>query len=188
MESTLIVVVLQTGSFIVQSLIATGFHPEQINHSITALFINCKQHFSDSQWDEDTRRYVQRIIVEIAKHNADYSNKQNRMNNDQFVQLLLILLAFISLVVVIKRLKENIVLHVINSMIFLSLYHQMNAVCLDKSVLNGQNNEQIYQGHSTWILQKKNAKSAAYYIHSTDVIPPRFNWVCPVAENYPGMK
>ena len=82
MESTPIVIVLEIDSCIVQSLIATGFHPEQINHSITALFINCKQHFSDNEWDEDTRRYVQRIIVEIAKHNADYSNLNNRMNND----------------------------------------------------------------------------------------------------------
>lgn len=58
------------------SLIATGFHPEQINHSITALFINCKQYFSDQQWDDDTRKYIQKIIVEIAKHNTDYSKCQ----------------------------------------------------------------------------------------------------------------
>ena len=31
-------------------------------------------------------------------------------------------------------------------------------------------------GHSTWILQKKDTNVAAYYIHSTDVIPPRFSW------------
>ena len=31
-------------------------------------------------------------------------------------------------------------------------------------------------GRSTWILQKKDTVLAAYYIHSTDVIPPRFNW------------
>lgn len=44
---------------------------------------------------------------------------------------------------------------------------------------------QIHQGQSTWILQKKNENTAAYYINSADVIPPRFNWVTPVQKDYP---
>lgn len=58
---------------IVKSLLAIGFHPEQISHSLIALFINCKQYVPESNWDESIQTNIQGIIVEIAKHNAEYS-------------------------------------------------------------------------------------------------------------------
>ena len=54
---------------------ATGFHPEQIGHSITAMFIHCKQYIPANLWDSDVQKSVQEIIVEIARHNAGYSKK-----------------------------------------------------------------------------------------------------------------
>ena len=56
-------------SRVVSDLIATGFHPEQVVHSLTALFFT----LPPEAWDSDVRRDVQDIIVEVAKHNADYS-------------------------------------------------------------------------------------------------------------------
>ena len=58
---------------IVSDLIATGFHPEQIVHSLTALLFHCQHCVPESSWDADVRKTVQDIIVEIVKHNADYS-------------------------------------------------------------------------------------------------------------------
>lgn len=57
-----------------KALLATGFHPEQISHSLIALFINCKQYVPESNWDESIQTGIQEILVEIAKHNAEYSN------------------------------------------------------------------------------------------------------------------
>ena len=54
---------------------ATGFHPEQIGHSITAMFIHCKQYIAANLWDSDVQKSVQEVIVEIARHNAGYSKK-----------------------------------------------------------------------------------------------------------------
>ena len=58
---------------VVSDLIATGFHPEQVVHSLTALFFHCRHTLPPEAWDSDVRRDVQDIIVEVAKHNADYS-------------------------------------------------------------------------------------------------------------------
>ena len=61
-------------SCIVSDLIATRFHPDQIVHSLSALFFNCKHILPPEAWDSDVRQHVQDIIVGISKHNTDYSD------------------------------------------------------------------------------------------------------------------
>lgn len=64
------------GSILVNYLMETGYHPEQIAHSVTALFINCMSVIPPGMWDDDIRKLVQDIIVEISTHTSDYSDNE----------------------------------------------------------------------------------------------------------------
>ena len=54
----------------------TGFHPEQICHSVTALFINVMSVVGPKQWDVDVKKLVQDIIVQISLHSRSFSRSK----------------------------------------------------------------------------------------------------------------
>ncbi|KAK8825506.1 hypothetical protein WA577_000679, partial [Blastocystis sp. JDR] len=137
-------------------LIATGFHPEQVVHSLTALFFHCRHTLPPEAWDSDVRRDVQDIIVEVAKHNADYIRTTSAQPSGFYVFNCG------------DKDMEGLYMMTRETFGDLPIFIMKNGARLFR---------QIHQGRSTWILQKKGENSAVYYIHSTEVIPPRFNWV-----------
>lgn len=58
---------------VVHYLLGTGFHPEQICHSVTALFINIMSTVDPKVWDDDVKKLVQGIIVQISLHTQSFS-------------------------------------------------------------------------------------------------------------------
>lgn len=138
-----------------KALLATGFHPEQISHSLIALFINCKQYVAESNWDESIQTGIQEILVEIAKHNAEYIRTSSVHPSGFFV----------------FHAGDPVVCG-----IYLATRESFGDIPVFVSSNGCRLFRQIHMGHSTWILQKKDTNVAAYYIHSTDVIPPRFSW------------
>ncbi|KAK8803170.1 hypothetical protein WA588_002323 [Blastocystis sp. NMH] len=53
-------------------LLLTGFHPEQLSHSLTALFIHAKQFVNAALWDEKVQTSIRNIIVKLSLRSADY--------------------------------------------------------------------------------------------------------------------
>lgn len=53
-------------------LLLTGFHPEQLSHSLTALFIHAKQFVNDALWDEKVQSSIRNIIVKLSLRSTDY--------------------------------------------------------------------------------------------------------------------
>lgn len=56
----------------------TGFHPEQICHSVTALCINVMSVVDPKQWDDDVKKLVRDIIVQISLHSRSFSRREAR--------------------------------------------------------------------------------------------------------------
>ena len=62
-------------------MLLTGFHPEQLSHSLTALFIHAKQFVNAALWDEKVQTSIRNIIVKLSLRSADYRLSSLRLSH-----------------------------------------------------------------------------------------------------------
>ena len=138
-----------------QYLMGTGFHPEQICHSVTALLINVMSVVGPEQWDDDVKKLAQDIIVQISLHSRSFIRTSSAHPSGFYV---------------FSQTDLSVQ----------GLYVSTASLFCDMPVFRCENGcmifRQLKDGQSSWVLRRSIDKGY-YYIVSAEVIPPRFSWV-----------